>query len=157
MVEGVAGMNTTNAEGKTVEELVPAYTFEVYFGNQLKVGFSQVSNLKIGQDVDLIPDGGNDTTYMRRERRKSRRADYIVLERGLSTGKDDQAIRDFKPGVHLYNVMISVLLNGKAVRMFAIEKGVVTQCSFSDLNALHSDVMVRRLEIRHMGIEEVTV
>ncbi|MBR1634748.1 MAG: phage tail protein [Lachnospiraceae bacterium] len=148
-------MNTVKQETK--DELVPAYTFEVYFGNQLKVGFAKVSNIGMGEDVDLIPDGDEGEIYMRREKRHRHHANYIVLERGMSTGTDDKAIRDFKPGVHLYNVMIMVHLNGEAVRMFSIETGVVTRCSFSDLDALRSEVMIRRMEIQHMGIEEVTV
>ena len=154
-------MPVDQKKGTDEPELLPAYSFEVYFGNQVKIGFSRVSNLSFGQGINTILDGGKRGEYSMlrksdRERRH-RRLDTIVMERGVGTGADDEVIRELVSGVHLKNIMIKMLLQGKPVRMFAIDEGMITRCSFSDLDALRSEVLIRRLEIRHTGIEEVTV
>lgn len=151
-------MAAVAAKQEANDELVPAYTFEVYFGNQVKVGFAKVSNIGMGEEMDWIPDGDEGKSAVKEgKRHKHHRWDHIVLERGMSTGTNDEVIRKLIAGVHLYNVMIMLLFNGKPVRMFSIEEGVITRCSFSDMDALRSEVIIRTMEIQHTGIEEVTV
>ena len=88
------------------------------------------------------------------ETKRRGRKDIIVFERGVSTGSDDTSLRKLKPGTRVANLQIAVMHNDKMERTFNIEEGIIMRCTVSDLDALRSEVMIRRMEIQHTGIVE---
>ena len=141
------------------DDPITADQFEVYFGNSIKIGFSRISNISLGQDVSVITDFGNDDRhYYYKDKDDDDIGDnVIVLERGVSTDESDKLLRTYQAGVIIENLMIRINQNGKAIRMLSVKNAVVSKFGFSDLDASASSVMMRRLEIRHDGIEELDI
>ena len=155
----MANEQGTQTKARTGDPLL-GFQFEVYFGNSTKIGFSRVSNISLGKTIHAVSDVGNHRRrYYYRDRDEESRMGHnvLVLERGVSTDESDKLLRKYVAGVNIESMTIKILQNGKAVRMLAVNNAVVIKSGFSDLDASQTSVMMRRIEIRHSGIEEQDV
>ena len=132
--------------------------FEVYFGNNTKIGFSRVSNISMSEDVDSIKDSGNDDNkYIFIDRDDRVGDNVLILERGVGTDKNDKLLRTYMNGLKFETLLIKINQNGKSVRMLSVRNPIISKFGYSDLDASGSSVLMRRIEITHDGIEEIDV
>ncbi|MDO4540879.1 MAG: phage tail protein [Syntrophomonadaceae bacterium] len=138
------------------ESLLPNHRFDVWFGNDLCIGFSQVSNLSDHMEQDVIVEGGrNNAVHV--FTKPSQQPDTTTFEHGMVTKgvKADQL--NLKVGDRLaVNVTITVLEPDmiKEARTFFFENGVVVKWELGGLDAKSGEVLIERLEIAHGGLQE---
>lgn len=53
------------------------------------------------------------------------------------------------------DIYILVMQSGSVVKAYYIETGIVEQWDVSELDALGSKIMIKKVSIRHMGLSEV--
>ena len=132
---------------------IPSFSFKVTFDG-IPFSFTKVNNLGGSIEIDTIVEGGaNDSPVILRKPKRS--PDMLVLERGLCTSLGDVGFALFKEGKKVDAISISVLRDGKTVRMFFVTGGVIVKREFSPMDALESGVMVQMLQIAHNGLTEV--
>lgn len=137
------------------DEYLTNYIFEVQFGKKIKLNFSKVSNISSEVEYDVIGDGGNnDRMYF--FQKPNRKPSTIIFERGMKKGKDT-GFSSIVEGLKVYNIMILVKKGICIERVFFIEEGMVTRMSYTDLDAVHGEILIKRMEIQHTGIEEVSI
>ena len=135
--------------------IIPSYCFSVQL-DSAKISFSKVSNISGSIEIDTITNGGfNDSPVVLRKPKKS--PDMLVLEKGVFTTADDIGFSVFKEGTKINSIMITVMRDGKAVRMFSASHGVIVKRQFSNLDAMESEVLLETLQIAHTGITEVAI
>ncbi len=136
-------------------DIIPSYTFEVSLDG-IGFSFSKVSNISGSVDIDTITEGGaNNAPVILRNPKRS--PDMLVLEKGLYTSFSDTAFSFLKEGTKITSISISVLRDGKTVRMFFVTNGVVVSRQFSPLDAMNSSVLTVSLQIAHTGITEMAL
>lgn len=136
-------------------DLIPSYSFEVSLDG-ISFSFSKVTNISGSVDIDTIVEGGyNNAPIILRNPKRS--PDMLLLEKGVYTTVKDTIFSLFKEGTQIASINISVLRNGKTVRMFFITKGVVVARQFSALDALSSSVLSISLQIAHTGMTEIAL
>ena len=134
-------------------DLLSAYEFEVGIGPLITLSFSRISGLTSSGQLGIIGEGGNnDSMHMYLKPR--RQPDTIRFERGWMTGTTAKIMSYLFEGLIVNNVMINVKKNGKTQKTMYIDRGVITQISFSDLDATESKILVKTLEIQHTGLKE---
>lgn len=140
-----------------VDSIIPSYSFSVYL-DSTKMSFSKVSNISGSIEIETITNGGfNDSPVVLRKPKKS--PDMLVLEKGVFTitNGEDIGISAFKEGTKINSIMITVMRNSKAVRVFGASRGVIVKRQFSNLDAMKSEILLESLQIAHTGITEVAV
>ena len=137
------------------DNLIPNYSYSVLFDG-IKVGFSKVSNISGSAEIETIVNGGrnNEPIILRKPKRNP---DMLVFERGMRTSLSDTVLSFFKEGHKVDNITINVLRNGKTVRMFFVNGGIIVRREYSPLDALGSGVFLQALQIAHNGISEVAL
>lgn len=137
----------------SADDIIPAYSFEVSFDG-ISFSFSKVSNLSGSIEIETITEGGsNNAPVILRKPKKT--PDMLVLEKGVYTTFKDVAVSLFKEGSKISAINISVLRNGKTVRMFFITNGVIIKREYSPLDAQDSSVLIQKLTIAHTGMTEI--
>lgn len=120
----------------------------------LMFSFSQVSNISDSVDLEIIEEGGYNTSP-RFFRKPKSRVETLVLERGVQTGDNLGLDLALKAGMHIY-VAIIIVMNGKSVaKAYSFEEGIVTKWETGGLNALEKGVLIKKLEISHTGLWEI--
>lgn len=135
------------------DDLIPSYSFNVTFDG-IPFSFSKISNISGSIDIDTIVQGGsNDSPIIVPVPKKN--PDMLILERGTYTSAKEMLFAYFKEGTQIAAITISVLRNGKTVRMFFITNGVIIRREYSPLDASSSEVLIEFLQIAHTGITEL--
>ena len=134
-------------------DFIPGYSFSVNFDG-FSYSFGRVSNLGGSIEIDTIQEGGNNDAPVIL-RKPKRTPDYLILERALHSTLTDVVFSFFKEGRKISAITITVKKDGKTVRMFFIENGVIVQREFSPLDALESSVLLQSLKIAHSGMTEL--
>lgn len=129
----------------------------VYTGNTFLVelcgipyGFAKVQGLKMTAEFTPVREGGlNDRVHMLPA--PAQQNGKIVFEEGWCGGDVK-----FKAGSYISEcISIQVIdTNGHVAGEFVINDAVVESWELSDLNAMESVVVVRRLTLIHSGIRE---
>ncbi len=135
---------------------VPNYNFEVQLGLTIKVNFSKISNLSFNREYDVITDGGNGDS-MRFVEKPKRKPDTLILSKGLTSDAGSSILSWLVAGVRIYDIMILVTCEGVARKIFYIEQGILTNISFSDLDAMRNEIIIKKMELQHTGIVEIPV
>lgn len=138
------------------DNYIPNYSFEVMLGLFSTLGFSKISNMQTGKECEVIVDGGNADRPYFFEKNKTE-PDTIIFEKGMQTGMLDTFYSQLTEGTLIDEIMINVKKDGKREKSFYIEQGIVTKISYSDLNASKGEIMIKRLEMKHTGLVEMTV
>lgn len=116
-------------------------------------GFSRISNLMAEAEFETVQEGGRNWTPLLFPKHKEHK-DILTLEYGaLASTKGDG--RAFKPGVYLSSVIIMVKRNGTDYLKFTFDEGIVTKMVLADLDAMRSEVLIRKMEIAHTGLYEI--
>jgi len=141
---------------KLHDEYVPNFVYEVQLGLVIKIGFSKISNISSDAEFEVIPDGGNnDTMYF--FGKAKRKPDAITFSKGLAMGKGANELSWLAAGLKVNDTIITVRKERQAKRVFYIEQGIVTKVSFSDLDAINNQLMIKTMEMQHTGIVEISV
>lgn len=132
---------------------ISGYEFEVQLGIALSVSFSKVRNLSYQGDVEVLADGGdNERMYFAAKQR--RHPDRTVFERGWQTGLTSMIMSYLTPGLTIKGILILVKRNGSLKKTFYIEEGIISRVTFSDLDALNSNIIIKSMELVHTGVTE---
>jgi len=132
-------------------EYLTNYIFEVQFGS-LRLSFSKVSNLSSQIEYDVVADGGiNDKMYL--FEKPNRRPDTISFERGMKVFGDAD-MKLMEKGMKVHGIHIFVKRGGRTVRTFFIEEGIVTGISYTDLDAGRGELLIKKMEMQHTGLNE---
>lgn len=138
------------------DEYLPNFIYEVQLGLVIKIGFSKISNISSDAEYEMIADGGNnDAMYF--FGKPKRKPDSITFSKGLAIGKGADALSWLAAGLKVNDTIIIVRKERQAKRVFYIEKGIVTKVSFSDLDAMNNQLMIKTMEMQHTGIVEMPV
>ena len=136
------------------DEYIPNFSYEVHLGLILKIGFIKISNLSSDREVEVIADGGNNDVMYFFEKPK-RKPDTITFSKGLALGTGAGSLSWLVEGLRVNDIMIVVRRGKQAKRIFYIEQGILTKISFSDLDALNNQVMIKTMEMQHTGLIEI--
>ena len=119
--------------------------------NLLVFSFSKVTNIASNIEMEAVEEGGyNDSLRLIRIQKTS--FDTLVLEKGVQTSSMEVKL---KVGMAINAGTIMVMHNGSIAKTYAFEYGVITKWETNELDALKSDVFIRRIEISHTGLIEV--
>lgn len=138
------------------DDYVSNYVFEVQLGLTCNISFSKISNMSSEIEYEVFADGGNNDRMFFFEKPK-RKLDTIIMERGMAVGVVDAVLSQLTEGIKINDIMIQVKKNGATKKIFFIEQGIISKRSFSDLNAMSGEVLIKKLELQHTGIVEVPV
>ena len=119
--------------------------------NLLVFSFSKVTNIAAKLDLETVEEGGyNDSPRIFKKPKTS--FDTLILEKGIQTSGNESSL---KIGTPVNAGAVLVIHNGSIAKTYAFEYGIVTKWETNELDALRSDVFVRRVEIAHTGLVEV--
>lgn len=131
----------------SANDLIPSYSFEVTL-DSVSSSFSKVSNICGNIQYDSYVEGGvNDAPVIFRKPKST--PDTLILERGVTDSIKGKVFAVIKEGCKISEIQINVLKNGKTVRTFYANNGVIVGRQFSDLDASESSVMYETLQIIH--------
>lgn len=135
---------------------IPNYSFEVQLGLTVKINFSKISNISAKREFDVFMDGGvNDRMYF--FEKAKREPDVLTFHKGLSVGGGAAILAWLSAGVKINDIMILVKKDDTVEKIFYVEQGILTNISFSDLDAQNSGVIIKSMEIHHTGVKEIPV
>lgn len=132
------------------------FNFEVQLGLIVTVHFSKISNISTKRDFTVLADGGvNDRMYF--FEKPKREPDTLTFHKGLAVGAGAAILSWLSEGLKINDIMILVKKENIIKKIFYIEQGILTNISFSDLDALNGEILIKTMEIRHTGIVEIPV
>lgn len=143
-------------EKNSKSQYISNYEFEVQFGADIRISFSKVSNISSAREFEVIADGGNNSRMCFAEKAK-RRPDSLSFQKGVMPKSDSEVLSWLTEGLKINEIMINVKKDGETKKIFFIEQGVITNITFSDLNALNAEIMIKTMELQHTGLEEASV
>ena len=112
--------------------------------------FSKVTNITGKIETEAFEEGGyNESPRIFKKQKTS--LDTLVLEKGIQTSGNDSSI---KIGTPINAGAILVVHNGNISKVYGFEYGLITKWEIGELNALSSDILIRRVEISHTGLVE---
>ncbi len=119
--------------------------------NLLVFSFNKVTNITGKLDIEAVEEGGyNDSPRIFKKPKTS--LDTLILEKGVKTSGMDTLL---KLGTPINGGTVLVMHNGSIAKTYAFEYGMITKWETGGLDALGSDVFIRRVEISHTGLIEV--
>ena len=129
-------------------------SFEVQLGRTTKISFSKVSNISAQREVEEHGDGGN-TDRMYFFLKPKRSSDTIMFTKGLVAETQAGVLSCLFPGLKINDIMIFVKKDDVTQKSFYIEQGIISKISFSSLDSLSAEIIVKELELKHTGLVEV--
>ncbi len=135
------------------DDLLNAYEFEVQLGIMVKINFSKITNLSMAAEYNVYGDGG-ENSRMYFGGKPHRTPDTIAFHKGWSTGLEAMVTSWLVPGLKINGIIILVKRNGTLKKSFYIEQGIITRVSFSDLDAMSSNIIIKTMELAHTGLKE---
>ncbi len=122
--------------------------------NRKNFSFSRITNISGAAEFEEYHEGGvNDRVHLFRNPKS--KAGTIQMEQGVCTGVGGDSVFSFSPGTQVEDIYILVMQSGSVVKAYYIETGIVEQWDVSELDALGSKIMIKKVSIRHMGLSEV--
>lgn len=132
------------------------YIFEVQLGLIIKINFSKISGISSNAEYGIIADGGN-TDRMYFFKKPKRRPDTVTFSKGLVTRAGGDILSWLVVGMKINDIIILVKQEATTQKIFYIEQGILTKISFSDLDAIRNEIIIRTMELQHTGIVEIPV
>jgi len=134
--------------------LLPGYRFEVYFGNNNRFGFTNISGLKLALAYEPLHVGGkNDGPVMLRAPVKEH--GKLTMERGKYFASPRSAyFFSFQPGQRLAEHMTIEIKDdyGKRRAVYHVHHPVLESIELTGLDAKSSAPLIEKLTILHQGI-----
>lgn len=132
------------------ENLLLNNQFVVFIGSD-SYSFAKVSNLSNSIEIEPINQGGvnQNAEFLVRQKNK---AETLILEKGVVKRSDSS----LTTGDIITEAIIIVKKHGMVEKTYSFEYGIVTKWEVSPLDALGKDILIRKLEITHTGLEEVS-
>lgn len=137
-------------------DYVPNYEFEVEFGLVFKVSFSSISNLSSECEYEMIADGGN-SDRMFFYQKPNRKMQTTVFRKGVTSDRRDTILTWLTQGLMIDDILIFAKKDGVIKKIFYIEQGILKKISYSDLDAMGQDILIKSMEIEHTGVMEIPV
>ena len=140
-------------------EPVGAYNFVVMIDN-LKIGFTKISNFEVGYESEVLMEGGvNGKVFSLNSSVK--REGTVVMERGVFSGSDESELdllKALRAEVRFPTASIGVMnQTGNLVKFYALRGLKVKKWRLSEFNAKRSGMLIETLELAYEEIEEVPV
>lgn len=127
------------------------FRYKVYIGSSC-YGFSRVSGLREEVEYDSVQEGGRNWSPLLFVKGNSK-AGTLVLERGTVAG-DEHAV--LKRGARLYGVVILAQgIEPGDYFSYGFDAGIVMKVEYGDLDAMGHDILIRKVEIAHSGLEQI--
>lgn len=145
-VKAVTGQEATRA-------FIGGYEFDVRI-KLIKVNFSKITNLGNEIETEVFVEGGNNDYPIVRQKARQK-PDVIIFEKGMTSTFGGDIFTVFRQGMKITNILIFVKREGKTVRIYSIDEGLILEKKFSDLDANSSTVFIETLKLAHTGISEI--
>ncbi len=130
------------------------FEYEVQLGMMIKISFARITNITLHGEYDVIGDGGvNDKMHF--APKPHRTPDTLVFHKGWATGLEASIMSFLSPGLKIDGITIMVKRNGSIKKVLSIEEGILSRVSYSDLDAMNGQIMIKSMELHHSGISEM--
>lgn len=127
--------------------------FLVLFGG-IRYGFSKVSNMAAEMEYDSIVEGGRNWSPHLFSKPSSK-LDTMTFERGRAVFPPPLS-PTLEVGTCVEMVIIMVN-NGQMCHSFGFDWGMVTKLTYGDLDALHREILIEKMEIAHSGLHVIKI
>lgn len=131
----------------------------LFFANASSFSFAKVSNMSQSIEYETITEGGYNESPHLMVKQKTK-PDTIILEGGILRNDTlyDIATK-LTVGKGIYIGMIIVLGEGliSGKKMYTFDKGIVTKVDIGELSAMSGEILIKKLEITHSGLKEVSL
>jgi len=117
--------------------------------------FAKVSNLVDSYEVEAFQQGGSNR-YPELVAKQKSKPETLILESGVVRGHSAGHEKQFSAGEPVKNVTIMVMDHSKVAKTYFFEHGIITKWEISGLDALGKDILIKKLEITHSGLQEVS-
>ena len=119
--------------------------------NLMVFSFSKVTNLSGKIELETVQEGGyNDSPRFFVAPKKS--VDTLILEKGVQSSALDQTLR---VGMPIHAGIIMVMDHGSVRKSYSFDYGIITKWETNELDAMQSQVFLRKVEISHTGLIEI--
>lgn len=138
-----------------MEQWLTNYQFSVSI-NGGSYGFAKVSNIAQELEYDSIQEGGRNWSpvFFRKPRTKH---DVLTLEKGVKAEKPNSKARLIQTGDVLRDVIITVGGGEEPYLKYTFDEGIVTKIELGGLDAKGQEILIRKIEIAHTGLERVAL
>ena len=150
-IKGGSQSDSNNKD--STKKYVKGYEFEVRI-DLIKISFHKIINLGGEIETETFVEGGSNMTPVIRQKPRQRR-ETIIFEKGLTEDAGTDFFTLLRQGMKITNILIFVRLNGKIVRIFSIDEGLIVSKKYTELDANSSTLLIERLELAHSGISDV--
>lgn len=122
--------------------------------NKKSFSFSKITNISGKAEFEEYQEGGvNGQVRLFRKPKES--SGSIQMEQGVCSNTSTDVTAMFAPGSAVKDIYILVMQSGSVAKAYYIEQGIVEQWEVTELDALGSKVMIKKVSIRHMGLSEI--
>lgn len=134
-----------------MHELLTSYQFKVMIGAD-QFGFTRISNLIQEMEYDSIAEGGRNEGPLLFRKPKSR-LDILVMEGGVKKTPSQNDQDTFVVGKKITGLILYV--GADLNRPYTFDSGIVTKVELDHLDAMVSNILIRKVEIAHNGLFQV--
>lgn len=138
---------------EATRDFIGTYEFDVRI-NLIQVSFSKITNIGNEIETEVFVEGGNNDYPIVRQK-APQKPSVIVFEKGMTKTFGGSVYAVLRQGMKLANLLIFVKKEGKIVRIYGIDEGLILSKKFTDLDANSSTVLIEKLELAHTGISEI--
>ena len=121
--------------------------FQLMIGN-CTINCARISNLVMEQEIETVPEGGSLLLNLFPADKK--RADVLTVEKALIS---DEIMENLEAGVQIREGVIAVYRGKALFQTFSFEEGMITKCEYTNLDAMGHEILLKKLEITHSGLE----
>lgn len=121
--------------------------FQLMIGN-CTINCARISNLVMEQEIETVPEGGSLLLNLFPADKK--RADVLTVEKALIL---DEIMENLEAGVQIREGVIAVYRGKALFQTFSFEEGMITKCEYTNLDAMGHEILLKKLEITHSGLE----
>jgi phage tail-like protein len=117
----------------------------------VEMSFSKVTGINEKAEYDVYVEGGGQMHLLPKPRTESGK---ITFEKGIST-INEKIAGIFHPGGEIHNIVIHIVKNNKDIENYYIEDGIVEAWELGDLDAIHTNVAIKKFTIAHTGVRRL--
>ena len=121
--------------------------FQLMIGN-CTINCARISNLVMEQEIETVPEGGSLLLNLFPADKK--KADVLTVEKALIS---DEIMENLETGVQIREGVIAVYRGRALFQTFSFEEGMITKCEYTNLDAMGHEILLKKLEITHSGLE----
>ncbi|WP_130861742.1 phage tail protein [Bacilliculturomica massiliensis] len=140
---------------EATREFIGSFEFDVRI-NLIQVNFSKITGIENKIETETFVEGGNNDFPIVRQKARQK-PDIIIFEKGMTSTMGGTIFSILRQGMKLTNILIFVKRNGKLMKIFSIDEGLILSKKFGDLDSNSSAILIESLELAHTGFSEIPI